>query len=104
MSDSGHIWLVLEARVLAGGRADLEAFLREARPYYESIGDTTMHVMWDAQDDHRFREIFEYHTREAYEADDHRVKNDPEMQTYLKRWRALLDGEISVTVWNSLPL
>ena len=98
------IILVLEGRVLPGKQRDLESFLREARPYYESIGDVSMRFLWDARDDGRFREVFQYRTREAFEADDHRVNHDPVMKQYLARWRTLLDGEISVSVWNDVDL
>lgn len=98
------IVLVLEGHVLPGKRAELEAFLRSARPYYESIGDVTMRFMWDTQDDHCFREIFEYRTREAYELDDHRVKHDSVMQQYLAQWRALLDGDLQVRVWHEIAI
>lgn len=98
------IVLTLEGRVLADQREALEDFLREARPYYESIGDVTMRFMWDARDPLRFREIFEYHTEAAYLLDDHRVNHDPVMQGWLRRWRTMLEGEITVTVWRELGL
>lgn len=94
------IVLVLEGRVRPGHRVELESFLHEARPYYESIGDVSMRFMWDQADHHRFREIFEYRTREAYEADDFRVNHDAEMQTWLSRWRKLIESEINVSIWH----
>lgn len=82
----------------------MEAFLRDARPYYESIGDVTMRFEWNARDDHQFREIFEYASAEAFEIDDHRVNHDPEMLQYLARWRTFLEGEISVSAWNEVEM
>lgn len=98
------IILVLEARVLPGKRDDLENFLRDARPFYESIGDVTMRFMWDAHDQQRFREIFEYRTQEVFDLDDHRVHHDPTMTAYLSKWRTLLEGEVQVSVWNERHL
>jgi putative salt-induced outer membrane protein YdiY len=96
--------LVLEGRVLPGHRQAMEAFLRDARPYYESIGDVAMRFLWHTDDDHRFREEFTYHTDEASRQDDERVRSDPEMQVYLHRWRALLDGDITMSVWHEAEL
>lgn len=76
--------------------------MREARPYYESMGNVTMRFMWHADDPDRFREVFEYRTRQAYLLDDQRVKDDPEMRAYLDRWRSFLDGEISISVWHEV--
>lgn len=97
-----RIILVLEGTVKVGERDAFEAFLREARPYYESIGDVTMRVMW--RDDRRFREIFEYHTEAAARADDERVNNDTEMAAYLARWRHFLDADPDVSVWHEMEL
>lgn len=94
------IVLVLEGRVKSNQRVALESFIREARPYYESIGDVAMRFMWHADDEYRFRETFEYRTEEAYRLDDDRVHNDPDMQAWLSRWRELLEGEVSVSVWR----
>lgn len=98
------IVLVLEGRVRDGMRPPLEAFLREARPYYESIGDVQMRVLWDEQDPLRFREEFTYLTEQAYLADDDRVRTDPEMQRWLTRWRTFLDGDVTVSVWRPVDL
>ena len=97
-----NVILVLEGTVKTGERDAFEAFLCEARPYYESIGDVTMRVMW--QDDRRFREIFEYHTEAAYRCDDDRVNNDPVMAGYLARWRAFLESGPDVSVWREMNL
>lgn len=94
--------LVLEGTVKSGERDAFEAFLREARPYYESIGDVTMRVMWE--DDRHFREIFEYHTDAAYRTDDDRVNNDPVMAGYLSRWRSFLESGPSVSVWREMDM
>lgn len=96
------IILVLEGTVKAGARDAFEAFLREARPYYESIGDVTMRVLW--ADDRRFREIFEYHTEAAYRLDDDRVNHDPVMAGYLSRWLTFLESGPDVTVWREMDV
>ncbi|MCO5228864.1 MAG: hypothetical protein M9934_11355 [Thermomicrobiales bacterium] len=92
--------LMLEGTVKADQRDAFEAFLREARPHYESIGDVTMRVMW--RDECHFREIFEYNTEAAYHADDERVTSDPVMAGYLTRWRSFLESGPDVSVWREM--
>ena len=97
------IVLVLEGRVLPGKREAMEAFLRDARPYYESLGDVSMRFLWHTDDHHRFREEFTYHTDEAYRQDDERVENDPEMQAIGHagyEWVAA-DRSANVEMWTS---
>jgi len=92
--------LVLEGRVPAGGQAALEEFLAEASRYYEEPGGIRVRLHWDRGDACRFREIIEYESMQGFEADDERTRSDNRMREYLARWRRLLDGDSSVTVWN----
>lgn len=92
--------LVLEGRVPVGGRAALEEFLAEASRYYEEPGGIRVRLHWDRSDACRFREIIEYESVQGFEADDERTRSDNRMREYLARWRRLLDGDSSVTVWN----
>lgn len=94
--------LVLECRVPVGGQVALEEFLAEASSYYEEPGGIRVRLHWERDDACRFREIVEYESVQGFEADDVRTRSDPRMREYLARWRRLLDGDPSVTVWNPM--
>lgn len=98
------IVLHLAGRVPDGGRPALEAFLAEATAYYEAPGGIRVRLQWDRADPGRFLEIMEYADEDAYEADNARVEQDPEMRAWLARWRALLDGPVVVTVYDDVPV
>jgi quinol monooxygenase YgiN len=91
--------LYLEGRVPPGGQDALVLFLLEAREFYEAPGGLRVRLQWDDEDPCRFREIMEYADRAAYDADQERVRNDPAMGTWLRRWHALLDGDVSVRTY-----
>lgn len=101
--DEHMIRLHLNIRVRRENRAALVAFLCEAIPFYESPGGIRIHLVEDLHDPERFIEIVEYATREVYDADQQRVAGDPIMQSYLKRWRTLLDGPPTVDVFADVP-
>lgn len=65
-------------------------FLREAIVCYERPGGIRVRLLWDLDDPDRFVEVVEYADRDAHDRDQVRVDQDPEMQEYLRRWRALL--------------
>ena len=98
------IVLHLHGRVPGGGRPALEAFLAEARAFYEAPGGIRVRLHWDRADPCRFLEIMEYADEAAYAADQERVEADPEMRAWLARWHALLDGPIAVTVYDDVPV
>ena len=74
--------------------------MAEASSYYEEPGGISVRLEWERDDTRRFREIIEYESVQVFEIDDERTRSDPRMREYLTRWRRLLDGEASVTVWN----
>ncbi len=84
------IELHLRIQAAPGRRSDLLAFLREAIPYYEAPGGIRIDLLQDRNDDHRFIERVTYADEVAYQRDQRRVAEDPLMQSYLQRWRALL--------------
>ena len=98
------IVLHLAGRVPEGGRPALEAFLAEARPFYEAPGGVRVRLQWDRADPAQFLEIMEYDDEAAYRTDQERVERDPEMRAWLARWHALLDGPIEVRVLDDVPL
>lgn len=98
------IVLHLAGRVPIGGRPALESFLAEAKPFYERPGGIRVRLQWDRAEPTRFVEIMEYADEATYLADQERVAGDPEMGAWLRRWHALLDGPIEVSVWDDAPV
>ena len=96
----GVITLVLAGRVPPGGRAALEGFLTEATPFYEAPGGIRVRLLWERAEPDSFVEIVEYADEAAYAADQHRVDEDPAMAAHLTRWRSLLAGPPTVTVYD----
>jgi quinol monooxygenase YgiN len=84
------IELHLRGRVAPGRRAELVAFLREAIPFYEQPGGIRVRLLWEVADPDRFIEVVEYVDQRTHDRDQARVDSDPQMQDYLRRWRALL--------------
>jgi hypothetical protein len=96
----GPVCLHLCVRVSRERRADFLAFLREATPYYEAPGGIRIRLLERADDPEELIEVVEYASRADYERDQHRVEHDPEMQSYLRRWRELLMEPPRVIVWD----
>ncbi len=94
------IELHLCGRVAPGRREDLQAFLREAIPFYERPGGIRVRLLWDAAEPDRFIEIVEYADQHTHDRDQRRVDADPEMREYLRRWRALLTGPPEVRTYR----
>ncbi len=86
------IELHLRGYVAEGRRDELEEFLIEAIPFYESPGGIRVRVLWDVADPNRFVEVIEYADQAAHDQDQLRVENDTRMRDLLQRWRDLLDG------------
>jgi quinol monooxygenase YgiN len=88
----------------ADGRLELLAFLRLAKAYYESPGGIRMRLFERGDDPESLIEVFEYDTVEAYEADERRVNDEPQMQALLAAWRSLLDGPPRIEVYRAVPV
>jgi quinol monooxygenase YgiN len=95
------IELHLRGRAAPGRRADLLTFLRDAIPFYERPGGIRVRLLWDLTDPDRFIEVVEYADQNAYELDQARVNSDPEMQDYLRRWRAFLAGPPQIETYRA---
>jgi quinol monooxygenase YgiN len=100
MAEHRRIDLHLRVRVKAGKRGEFLEFLRGAIPFYESPGGIEVRLLEDLGDDHRFIELVLYEDRGAYERDQRRVDEDPEMARYLERWRELLAEPPEVEVYG----
>jgi quinol monooxygenase YgiN len=99
-----EISLHLRIKVKPEQREALLAFLCEARPFYEQPGGITMRLLENRSDPNAFIEVFEYESVAAYEADDRRVREDPQQRAYIERWRSLLDGPPVVEVYAARSL
>lgn len=82
--------LHLRIRVATKRQANFLAFLARAFPIYEAPGDIRMQLLRDLNDPTSFIEVVHYATREAFDADQIRVKSDPETQKLLAEWRTYL--------------
>ncbi len=94
--------LHLRIRVKPENHEALLGFLAEARPVYEQPvpgGAITMRLLQQRDDPNAFIEVFEYESVEAYEADDRRIREDPQQRALIDRWRSLLDGPPVVEVY-----
>ncbi len=85
------ISLYLRCR-LATSREAVEEFFARALPTYEAPGGITGRLQWSLDDPACFVEVFEYETKDLYEADQVRVSNDPAMRALLSEWHTHLDG------------
>lgn len=94
------IELHLRGRAAAGRREELVAFLAEAIPFYEAPGGIRVRVLWDVADQDRFVEVVEYADTITHDRDQQRVRHDPRMGQYLRRWRELLDGPPEVVTYR----
>lgn len=105
----GRVELHLRCEVEADKVDAFLAFLREAIPFYESPGGIRVRLL--RRDDRstvqggriRFIELVEYADEHAFERDQQRVENDPEMRRYLERWRGLLAASPVVEVYREAP-
>jgi quinol monooxygenase YgiN len=100
MPQPTRIDLHLRLRVAPGRRDEFFAFLREAIPFYESPGGIEIRLLQDKSDPDRFIELVLYDDEAAYDRDQQRVANDPEMKRFLQRWRALLAEPAVVEVYR----
>ena len=92
----------LHIRVKPERRAEFDAFLQEAVPYYEELSGVFVRLIERKEEPGRLIEVVEYMTREAYEADKVRMETDSKMKGLLARWRGLLDGPPEVRVYEDV--
>ena len=100
MTQPTRIDLHLRLRILPGRREEFLAFLREAIPCYQSPGGIEIRLLEDKSDDHRFIELVLYENESAYDRDQQRIANDPQMKRLLNRWRALLAEPPQIEVYR----
>jgi quinol monooxygenase YgiN len=87
---STPIELHLRIRLRPNLREAFLAFLHEAVPFYEGPGGIRIRLLENPSDQDRFIEVVEYADQATCDRDQVRVAQDPHMQSYLARWRALL--------------
>jgi hypothetical protein len=94
--------LHLRIRTRSSGPAELFSFLKAAVPFYESIGCVRVRLLRNIDDPTRYIEVIEYEDLEAFEKDQLRVANDPQMHGYLEVWRSLLSGGVEVETYEDV--
>jgi len=81
-------------RVLLNQREELISFLQEALPFYERPGGIRIGLYESVDEPGFFQELVAYDTESSYEADQHRVEEDPEMKKLLEKWHSFIDGPL----------
>lgn len=99
---TSRIHLHLRFRTKPGNAESLLAFLRRAVPYYEAPGGIRVRLLQSVKDPDSFVEIVEYETKDAFDRDQQRVANDPEMRALLSEWRDLLAESAVVESFQEL--
>jgi hypothetical protein len=80
----------------------LFTFLKSAIPFYESSGGVRVRLLRRVDDPTRFIEVIEYDSLEAFNKDQHRADNDPQMRAYLQTWRSMLDEGVEVETYEDV--
>ncbi len=83
-------------RIKPDRRAALLAFLRDSFPFYERPGGIRMALYESVDEPGLVLELVAYASEQAYQRDQQRVDGDPEMQSILAGWKALVDGPVEV--------
>ncbi len=94
--------LHLRIKTLGEGTEALFSFLKSAIPFYESSGDVRIRLLRQVDDPTRFIEVIEYDSLEAFNKDQQRVDNDPQMRSNLQTWRSLLEERIEVETYEDV--
>jgi len=94
--------LHLRIRVADAEQPRLLEFLREALPFYEAPGGIRIRLLRSCDDPSRLIEAVEYRDREVHDRDQVRVETDPQMRSFLDRWRALLQGPPEVETYEEI--
>lgn len=85
-------------------RSSLLEFLEEARPLYERPGGIRVGLYESLDEPGLFLELVSYASSGAYEADQLRVDQDPEMVATLARFKAVVAGPVEVRRMRPIAL
>jgi hypothetical protein len=96
------VHLHLRIRVETEWRGALLAFLREAVPFYETLGGARVRLLQSRDHPDRFIEVIEYESADRLRRDEERMASNDEMKVYLQRWRGLLAGAADVEAYDEL--
>ncbi|MGM0385933.1 MAG: nuclear transport factor 2 family protein, partial [Actinomycetota bacterium] len=99
MDDPGVV-MIFEGRVLDGGRDRLQAFYSRAHTHADGHRSMAMSLKWDAEDDRRFRAVFEYATEQDFVREDFRSLTGREAVEYRHRLDELVEGSPVVRIWR----
>ncbi len=94
--------VVLEYEVPGARRGELLDFFARAFPIYERPGGIRMSLHEDVDRPGRYVEIAAYADREAFDRDQVRVEQDPEMRATLEEFRSFAAG--AITVHRAIPV
>jgi ketosteroid isomerase-like protein len=92
--------MIIEGRVPPGGREALEAFFAQAPALVAAHRTMLMRLQWNADDDRRFRAVFEYATERDFEPEDFRSGADRDVIDFKSHLDSLVEGQPVVTIWR----
>lgn len=104
MGTSIRVVLDLDITVSHARLDEFMAFLRRAIPVYEQPGGIRVTLLCDDQRVDRYIERIEYVDRAAFDLDQRRVGEDPQMKALLAEWRCLLEAPPTVRVYREVRL
>ena len=94
---------VLQIRMRAlDDSAQVLALIRSAAPFYQTIGGTNFRVLQNVDDPAMMLVEIEYEAHAALELNRHKIASDPVMRTFLQGWRAILQGNADMDVYEDV--
>jgi hypothetical protein len=80
--------------------SQVAALLKSATPFYEAFGGRRIRLLQNVDDPSRFVHEIEYDAPEFMELNRQRFAGDPQMQAYLRTWRAIFPGSVEIDVYQ----
>lgn len=94
---------VLHIKMRALGEpAQVITLIRSSEPFYRALGGTGFRVLQNVDDPAQILVEIEYEAHAAIELNRHKVASDPMMRTFLQGWRAILQGNADMDVYENV--
>jgi hypothetical protein len=94
---------VLHIKMRALGEpSQVVALIRTSAPFYRAMGGTGFRVLQNVDDPAQILIEIEYEANGALELNRHKVASDPMMRTFLQGWRAILQGNADMDVYENV--
>lgn len=93
--------LHLKMRAL-GEPSQVIALIRSSAPFYRAMGGGGFRVLQNVDDPAQILVEIEYESNAALELNRNKVASDPMMRTFLQGWRAILQGNADIYVYENV--